>query len=241
MASHIRQVSTAQSGLGVSRASRGSNNPATQHLLNGRPRATPRSVEEVQAELLSLVERSSESAKAAALAKVAQAPAVQGKQRTMQLKGPESTRKLPKAEQILILQASKFNGQKFPPWTRVPVPEDFWLRPSENMFRYQESAGVQQVDSDTALYREIGDMTLSKHQKDNLEGWMRARDALPPPSWFPNRSGLQPTMLPIKPIDLVQDAASDCSVVASLCAERARAENGHGSVGVLFKSLNACR
>ena len=31
-------------------------------------------------------------------------------------------------------------------------------------------------------------------------------------------------------IDLVQDAASDCSVVASLCAGIARAERGHDQV-----------
>jgi calpain-7 len=33
------------------------------------------------------------------------------------------------------------------------------------------------------------------------------------------------------PIDLVQDAASDCSVVASLCAGVARADRGHDEVG----------
>lgn len=33
-----------------------------------------------------------------------------------------------------------------------------------------------------------------------------------------------------RPIDLVQDAASDCSVVASLCAGVARAERGHDQV-----------
>lgn len=33
-----------------------------------------------------------------------------------------------------------------------------------------------------------------------------------------------------KTIDLVQDAATDCSVVASLCAGVARLERGHASV-----------
>jgi calpain-7 len=33
-----------------------------------------------------------------------------------------------------------------------------------------------------------------------------------------------------RPIDLVQDAATDCSVVASLCAGIARAERGHDEV-----------
>jgi calpain-7 len=148
----------------------------------------------------------------------------------VELKEPESSRQLPRSEQILVLQASKFNGQIFPPWSRAPGPQDFWLRPSEEKFRYQESIGSPQSHSDDALYRESTNMGLSKHQKDNLEGWMRSRDALPPPSWFPNRVGLNPTMLASQPIDLVQDAASDCSVVASLCAERARVEKGFGSV-----------
>lgn len=41
-------------------------------------------------------------------------------------------------------------------------------------------------------------------------------------------------------IDLVQDAASDCSVVASLCAGVARAERGHDQVRSLVKSQAYC-
>jgi calpain-7 len=129
-----------------------------------------------------------------------------------ELKEPESTRKLPKSEQILLLSASKFNGEKFPPWTRETEPRDFAELVGETTFR------------------EPTDMTLSKHQKQNLQAWARAPYALPPPSWYCGREGLFPTMVAEKPIDLVQDAASDCSVVASLCAERARVEKGHQSV-----------
>ena len=201
-------------------------------MLNDPRKPTARTIEEVQDELISLA-RASSGAGRTSRPREAQVPVSQDKRMIRSLKGPESTRQLPKSEQILILQASKFNGKKFPPWTRTPGPEDFWLRPSEEQFRYQESVENSQHNSDAALYRELGDMTLSKHQKDNLQGWMRSRDALPPPSWFPKQAGLLPTMMTTKPIDLVQDAASDCSVVASLCAERARAENGHGSVSLV--------
>ena len=34
----------------------------------------------------------------------------------------------------------------------------------------------------------------------------------------------------IKPVDLVQDITTDCSVVASLCAGTARASKGHTKV-----------
>lgn len=37
-------------------------------------------------------------------------------------------------------------------------------------------------------------------------------------------------MAPVRKVDLVQDAATDCSVVASLCAGIARAEKGHDRV-----------
>jgi hypothetical protein len=132
-----------------------------------------------------------------------------------ELKEPESSRKLPKSEQILILSASKFNGEKFPPWTREIGPQDFVQLAGEAMFRGPT------------------DMSLSKHQKQNLRDWARAPYALPPPSWCSERDGLFPAMVAEKPIDLVQDAASDCSVVASLCAERARVEKGHQSVSLV--------
>jgi calpain-7 len=48
---------------------------------------------------------------------------------------------------------------------------------------------------------------------------------------FPgDRNGLGPVMSTPRSIDLVQDAATDCSVVASLCAGIARAERGHDQV-----------
>lgn len=60
---------------------------------------------------------------------------------------------------------------------------------------------------------------------------MRARLAVPPPSRYEgDRSGIGPLMSSFRTIDLVQDAASDCSVVTSLCAALARAERGHDQV-----------
>lgn len=74
-------------------------------------------------------------------------------------------------------------------------------------------------------------LPLSELQEDVLDGWKRPAEGLPPPSWFPRDSGdLGPSMSFSRKIDLVQDAATDCSVVASLCAGVARAEKGHAKI-----------
>jgi calpain-7 len=56
---------------------------------------------------------------------------------------------------------------------------------------------------------------------------------------FPNgRDGIGPLMSSTRSVDLVQDAASDCSVVASLCAGIARAERGHDQVSIFVKMFS---
>jgi hypothetical protein len=81
---------------------------------------------------------------------------------------------------------------------------------------------------DAYLNSDTHDMSLSAYQQQFFDRWARAEQALPPPAMFPgDRNGLGPVMSTSWPIDLVQDAATDCSVVASLCAGIARAERGH--------------
>ncbi|KAK4945235.1 cysteine protease, partial [Elasticomyces elasticus] len=129
------------------------------------------------------------------------------------LKQPSSTRQPSKAEQILLMKASFLNGFKFPPWTASPDASVFALREGEEPFL-----------DEPALH-------LSPLQREVFDGWKRAADALPPPSWFPDdHQHFGPTMLFDRKIDLVQDAATDCSVVASLCAGIARAERGHAKI-----------
>lgn len=84
---------------------------------------------------------------------------------------------------------------------------------------------------DTDNNRDTRDLSLSPYQQQFFLGWLRAKDAVPPPSQFPNgRAGIGPLMSSTRPLDLVQDAASDCSVVTSLCAGIARSERGHDEV-----------
>ena len=83
----------------------------------------------------------------------------------------------------------------------------------------------------TDMTSDTHDLSLSPYQQQFFQGWVRAIDAVPPPSLCPNgRDGIGPLMSSSRSIDLVQDAASDCSVVASLCAGVARAERGHDQV-----------
>ncbi|KAF2732815.1 cysteine proteinase [Polyplosphaeria fusca] len=129
------------------------------------------------------------------------------------LKEPISTRKRSKREEIIVLKASVVNGFKFPPWDKMPSASEFALEEGAESF----------VDK--------RDLALSKYQQQFFSGWISAVQAIPPPSMFPkNRNGLGPLMKSNASIDLVQDAATDCSVVASLCAGIARAERGHDQI-----------
>ncbi|GAB1743442.1 hypothetical protein NU219Hw_g9271t1 [Hortaea werneckii] len=133
--------------------------------------------------------------------------------RARRLREPKSSRQLPNREQILLLKAGYLNGFKFPPWSNPPDPNEFELKDGES------------------LYEDESELTLSEFQEDVLDDWKRPHEALPPPTWFPgDRNHLGPSMTYSRKIDLVQDAATDCSVVASLCSGIARAERGHAKI-----------
>jgi calpain-7 len=86
------------------------------------------------------------------------------------------------------------------------------------------------------------DLSLSPYQQQFFQGWIRAADAVPAPATFSgDRHGIGPLMSSSRTIDLVQDAASDCSVVTSLCAAIARAERGHDQVSSMSKPVSVSR
>lgn len=131
-----------------------------------------------------------------------------------QLKQPLSTRTLSTREQIILLQGSKLNGCVFPPWKESPSAEEFAL-------------------TGTDLFTDPTEFRFGREQLEIFDGWRRPSevlsiDGLKAENYPPE--GIQPTMIPDKKIDLVQDMTSDCSVVASLCAGTARAESGHTRV-----------
>ncbi|KAM0716153.1 hypothetical protein Q7P37_008667 [Cladosporium fusiforme] len=130
-----------------------------------------------------------------------------------EFKEPTSSRTLPKSEQILVLRASMLSGLKFPPWTSEPGPDEFTLKEGELPF------------SDDI------ELSLSEFQREVFNGWKRPAEALPPPAWLLSEDiNPGPSMEYPKKIDVVQDAATDCSVVASICAGLARAERSHAKI-----------
>lgn len=81
--------------------------------------------------------------------------------------------------------------------------------------------------------RDKPELPLSRTQLEVFDGWKRAEEAIPPPTWpLDHEHDNHPTMSFVNSMDLVQDAATDCSVVASLCALSARAERGHAKVSI---------
>lgn len=133
------------------------------------------------------------------------------------LSEPLSIRHQSNAEQIIVLRASKLNGSTFPPWKDPP---------SSDQFR----------NEDGGVFEDSADLGLSQQQAELLAGWYRPNQALPPPAWPTGvGSNAGPSMRIDRRVDLVQDAATDCSVVASLCSGTARVERGH--TGLLVNIL----
>jgi calpain-7 len=139
-------------------------------------------------------------------------PSQSSSHNVLDLQGPKQSRKLPVSEQKILWLSSLVNGHKFPPWTRMPDSTDFALQHNAEPFW------------------EGYDLNLSPHQREYFSEWARSINALPPPTWFADREGMFPTMSSAKQVDLVQDTALDCSVVASLCAETSRVEKGYSSI-----------
>jgi calpain-7 len=127
---------------------------------------------------------------------------------------PVSKRALTTREKIILVEGTKLNGFKFPIWEHDPDPAEFELKNGEAPF--EDSPRLQ----------------LSPLQLESFAGWRRPREALSGIEIVHNGKKLPntPTMARLEKIDLVQDMASDCSVVASLCAGAARAEQGHPKV-----------
>ena len=98
---------------------------------------------------------------------------------------------------------------------------------------------TQDVPFQLISSRDKTSLRLSDSQASMLQGWLRPDQALPPPNVNvtalnqASYRNLKPTMRRADRTDLVQDAATDCSLVASLCAAVARAEKGHPRVSNL--------
>ena len=136
---------------------------------------------------------------------------------------PVCTRPLTTKEKIIILEGSKLNGFVFPPWKEDPKPEAFELL---------DGAGP---------FEDVPRLELSDEQRDIFAGWKRPSEALSDVSRDEVNGNVSPTMSRSILPDLVQDATSDCSIVASLCAGTARVERGHPKVGPVSFALGSAK
>ena len=115
---------------------------------------------------------------------------------------PESTRPLTTAEKTIILRASRLHGNIFPPWESAPDPSVF-------------SGPAPNQDGSGSLFTDPAPFSLSAEQQTIFAGWQRPSEML-----SAGEAGDDPesTAVEATEIDLAQDLATDCSVVASLCA-----------------------
>ncbi|KAM7196007.1 calpain-like protease [Naviculisporaceae sp. PSN 640] len=107
---------------------------------------------------------------------------------------PESTRPLTIQEKTIIVKASKLHGNIFPPWETAPGPETFTQAGSDGVY----------IDSST--------FSLSPEQESIFSDWRR------PEQTIHGQGDPENIMTATSAIDLAQDLATDCSVVASICA-----------------------
>ncbi|KAK4123491.1 cysteine proteinase [Parathielavia appendiculata] len=112
---------------------------------------------------------------------------------------PKSTRPLTTAEKTILLKASRLHGHVFPPWESAPGSESFSTA---------GGPGEQYVDSSP--------FSLSEEQQSIFAGWRRPSELTGVKDGGPGT--MDQLMTAQADMDLAQDLATDCSVVASLCA-----------------------
>ncbi|KAK3906650.1 hypothetical protein C8A05DRAFT_29506 [Staphylotrichum tortipilum] len=110
---------------------------------------------------------------------------------------PESTRPLTTAEKTIVLRASRLHGNVFPPWEAAPGPAAF------------SDAGEQ------GFYTDPAPLSFSPEQQAIFAGWRRPAELMGLEGG--DSRGLDELMAAQEEMDLAQDLATDCSVVASLC------------------------
>ncbi|KAK0630550.1 hypothetical protein B0T17DRAFT_616191 [Bombardia bombarda] len=114
---------------------------------------------------------------------------------------PESTRPLATSEKAILLRSSRLHGNIFPPWESAP-----------------DSAVFSQTGAGADAYIDPSHFSLSAEQQAIFAGWRRPAEIFPTTEDADTKDDASRFMTPASEIDLAQDLATDCSVVASLCA-----------------------
>ncbi len=140
-------------------------------------------------------------------------PAPQPPRPTTLLQEPQSTRILTTREKIILLESSKLHESVFPQWQAAP----------------EASAFID--DTENSPFTDKTKFSLSPFQAEIFKGWHRAgatASLLTLEEGY--HAGNSKERATAKTLDLVQDATTDCSVVASLCAITSRTERAHQDI-----------
>ncbi|KAK5664284.1 hypothetical protein OQA88_502 [Cercophora sp. LCS_1] len=114
---------------------------------------------------------------------------------------PESTRALTTLEKTIVLKASRLHGNVFPPWESAP-----------------KASAFLDLGADGKGYIDPSPFSLSAEQQTIFSGWQRPNETSSTRKDGDPGEAQEDAMASVSEVDLAQDLATDCSVVASLCA-----------------------
>ncbi|KAK0674375.1 putative calpain-like protease palB/rim-13 [Cercophora samala] len=130
-----------------------------------------------------------------------------------------STRVLPMSERAILYRSSRLHELAFPPWT------------ANTESKILSGTSPNEV---SGPYIDPTPFSLSPEQQATFSGWKRPSELVP----GVDESNSEWMMTADNEIDLAQDLATDCSVVASLCAASPHLTSKKGSVkGSLLSTL----
>lgn len=136
---------------------------------------------------------------------------------------PSSSRPLTTAEKTIILKASRLHGSVFPPWESAPGPESFTAATGPGgaytcvNHTCPASAVALALANVCSSPSDPSPFSLSAEQQAIFAGWRRPAE-LAAGKIAGHEGGSEQFMAAQGDMDLAQDLATDCSVVASLCA-----------------------
>lgn len=145
---------------------------------------------------------------------------------------PESNRPLTTAEKTIVLKASRLHGNVFPPWESAPNPALFSdAGGSGGAYVYVKDvvSVTATLLANTLCASDPSPFSLSPEQQAIFAGWRRPAELAGEKAGVAE-GDLGQLMAAQAEMDLAQDLATDCSVVASLCAAARHFGSTNGSV-----------
>lgn len=113
----------------------------------------------------------------------------------------------------ILRKASWLHGNEFPPWDNDPSDAEFQRLSGQHLFTYAPNASSA-VQITNVGRSDKSTFSLSAIQTENFLQWQRPQQLV----GMDDDDDMEALMRPSEACNLVQDATTDCSVVASLSA-----------------------